>query len=73
MCSAVHEITLSCHADCSQDIVSRAHHIANPGLIELLNYTCCVMYKLILEDEEADEFKIRFSFKARHFLRLEPA
>lgn len=73
MCSAVHEVTLSSHADCSQDVVSGAHDIANSGLVELVYYPSCGRFKLILEDEEANKVEVRLGFKARHFLRFEPA
>ena len=73
MCSAVHQIALSCHADCSQDIVAGAHDIANSGLVELLDHPSRSRFELVLKDKEADEVKVRFSFRASHLLRFEPA
>ena len=46
-------LALASHTDCSQDIVTRAHDIADFGLVELRDYACGGRLQFVLKDDEA--------------------
>ncbi len=71
--SAIYQIALSCNANGSQNIVSGAHNFTDSSLLEFVDHSSCAGFKLVFEDNEANELKVRFCFRTLHFLRLQPA
>jgi hypothetical protein len=66
-------LAFTSNTDCSQDVVARAHGIANTSLVELRYDLGRSALQLVLKYNEASEFQVAFSFGTCHLLYLHPA
>lgn len=61
------------NTDCSQDVVTSAHHVANTCFVQLGDHTGSTWFQFVFKDDETQEFQVGLSLLSSHFLDFRPA